>query len=229
MATTVETEALVTKESFERLPDAFRHYEVSHGELVEVEPVGNMESALATRIACRLVRHLGDLDTWEVMGSDARFRLARDPDLIRGCDVSYVPRGRVPGGRPGSGVGDYVPALAVEIVSPSNRAAEIVGKVSEWFTAGVDLLWVIYPVQRRAYVYDDAETCRILKPGDLLEAPALLPGFEIPVVALFADEGATHQYPSNRRRRLGQTVRKGLPFWSKGHASVLGEVGKPQS
>jgi Uma2 family endonuclease len=177
---------LITKEGFERIPDAFRRYEVDRGELVEVEPMGNAESLVAGRISFALFTHLGGITCHEVLGPEARFRLARDPDLIRGCDVSYVPKSRMPNGRPDSGVGDYIPALAVEIVSPNNSAALVMEKTEEWLDAGVEILWVVYPRQRCVYVYTSPTNCTILKTGDVLTGGGVLPGLEIPVDRLFS-------------------------------------------
>ncbi|MBI3467412.1 MAG: Uma2 family endonuclease [Planctomycetes bacterium] len=179
-------EKLISKDEFERLPDAFKRYEVEHGELVEVEPMGNLESSIAVFLGYLFFAHLNDPTSREVMGPEARFRLARDPDVIRGCDVSYVPRDRMPGGRPESGVGDYVPALAVEIISPSNTAASIAQRLDEWFAAGVQLLWIIYPQQKCVYVYPSPTDCTILRAGQTLDGGSALPGLRIPIDELLA-------------------------------------------
>src|SRR5437868_1301430 len=48
---------------------------------------------------------------------------------------------------------DVVPSLAVEINSPTNVADDIEAKLQEYFSAGVQLVWVIHPVRRRVYSY----------------------------------------------------------------------------
>lgn len=180
------TEPLITKEEFERLPGAFERYEVVDGHLVEVAPMGNVEAMLATRIMLAIGVHLNDPSPTELLPSEARYRLRRDPDLIRGCDVGYVPKDRMPGGRPTSPVGDYVPAQVVEVVSQSNSAAEIARKTNEWFEAGAKLLWVVYPELRQVNVYESARECRILHLGESLDGGSVLPEFRLKLETLFA-------------------------------------------
>ena len=78
------------------------------------------------------------------------------------------------------------PDLAVEIISPSETAAEIAHKVGQYLHAGVEVVWVIYPEDQTIHVFESSKNGRILEADDLLEAPGLLPGFSIPVSELFA-------------------------------------------
>jgi len=41
-----------------------------------------------------------------------------------------------------------VPELAIEVISKSNPAEEMLDKIQEYFDAGVQLVWVVYPKQR---------------------------------------------------------------------------------
>ena len=84
-----------------------------------------------------------------------------------------------------------VPDLAVEVVSPSNGAAEIAGKIRDYFQTGTSLVWVIYPETRQVYVYTSVSDVRILiEPADL-DGGDLLPGFHISLSRLFEDEQIT--------------------------------------
>ena len=49
---------------------------------------------------------------------------------------------------------DVAPDLAVEVVSPTDRAEELAEKIAEYFQAGVRLVWVVYPVFRLIHVYE---------------------------------------------------------------------------
>ena len=64
---------------------------------------------------------------------------------------------------------EVVPDLAVEVVSPTNTSYEVVGKVDEYFRAGVRLVWVILPGRNKVYVYTSPTDVRILQPGDDLD------------------------------------------------------------
>jgi Uma2 family endonuclease len=91
---------------------------------------------------------------------------------------------------PGGEAWEVVPDLAVEVVSPSNTAIEVVKKLGDYFRAGVRQVWVIYPVQQFIYVYTSLADIRVLQPGDDLDGGAVLPGFRLAVSTLFEDEAA---------------------------------------
>jgi Uma2 family endonuclease len=80
---------------------------------------------------------------------------------------------------------NVVPDLAVEVVSPTNLAEEIDAKLTDYFAAGVRLVWVIYPDSGRVYVYDSPDRCRVLERSDELDGGEVLPGFRLPIETLF--------------------------------------------
>ncbi|HUP00585.1 MAG TPA: Uma2 family endonuclease [Gemmatimonadota bacterium] len=76
------------------------------------------------------------------------------------------------------------PDLAVEIVSPSNTAADIQEKVLEYLAAGSRLVWVVHPRSRSVTVYRSREEIRVLVEGESLEGDDVLPGFRLGVSEL---------------------------------------------
>ncbi len=79
-----------------------------------------------------------------------------------------------------------MPNLAIEVVSPSNTAMEIEDKLQEYFAAGVQLVWVVYPRHRRIYVHESLTQLRILQEQDDLEGGTVLPGFRLNVGKFFS-------------------------------------------
>lgn len=57
----------------------------------------------------------------------------------------------------------------MEIVSPSNTAAEIQEKILEYLAAGTRLAWVVDPETESVTVYRSREDVRLLTIGDALE------------------------------------------------------------
>ena len=55
---------------------------------------------------------------------------------------------------------DVIPDLAVEVISESNGANEISIKLIDYFKAGVQQVWVVYPHSRQVYVYTCSPRCR---------------------------------------------------------------------
>jgi Uma2 family endonuclease len=80
---------------------------------------------------------------------------------------------------------DVVPNIMGEAVSPTNTAEEIEVKILEYFAAGVQLVWVIYPRQERIYVYESPTKVHVLQMGDELDGGAVLPGFRVKLDDLF--------------------------------------------
>lgn len=76
------------------------------------------------------------------------------------------------------------PNLADEVVSRADSGDYIVDKVAEYFRAGVERVWVIFPSQEQVYAYDSPIIARILKRTDELSGDPILPHFRLPLVEL---------------------------------------------
>ena len=135
----------------------------------------------------RLLGILGDFvqtrELGEVFG-ETGYVLARDPDTVRGPDLSFVSRERLSNfddARFFSGA----PDLAVEILSPSNRREEMHAKVADYLAAGACLVWVVDPKKRSVTVYRSLLAPRRLGLSDSLGGEDVLPGLEIPIDSIF--------------------------------------------
>jgi hypothetical protein len=83
---------------------------------------------------------------------------------------------------------DVVPNLAIEVVSPSNSAYEVLGKIEDYFRCGVERVWVIYPTVSKLYDYDSPVSVSILTRDQTLSGGAVLPGLHLPLAELFENE-----------------------------------------
>ena len=178
-------EKLMTLEEFDRIPDVGKKFELVYGELVEVDAVGNEQSRMGVFILHYLCEFLGPEGMTCLFDSSARFRFARDPDLVRGPDVSYVPPDRLPPLPWPDGSMDVAPALAVEIVSTSNTVTEMEQKINEYLTHGVELVWIVHPKTQRVYIHDASGAVAVRNRTDTLDGGTVLPGFNLPVERLF--------------------------------------------
>lgn len=80
------------------------------------------------------------------------------------------------------------PDLAVEILSPSSRAGEILEKVGEYLDGGARLVWVLDPGTRTATVYRSRKEIRMLTADDELDGEEVLPGFRARLVDVFPSD-----------------------------------------
>ena len=180
MATTTR---FLTAEEFFELPSS-RWCELIDGVPIETMPSGWEATGIAGTITIRLgifvePRRLGRVLT------EPGVILRRNPDAVRAPDVAFVQADRIPAGGLPKAFSEIVPDLIVEVVSPSNTAAEIQGKVREWIEAGARLVWVVYPVSRTVEVIRSLLDRETLSPGDTLDGGAVLPGFSCPVEEIF--------------------------------------------
>jgi Uma2 family endonuclease len=179
--TATEADVLVYPRGEKRL------YELLDGVLVE-KPMGYYESLVAAILIHVLGSFLEAHDLGFVLGADAALRLA--PGLVRLPDVSFIAWEHFPNRElPAEPVPDLVPDFVVEVVSSGNTAAEMERKLQEYFTAGVRLIWYVYPEQRTVHVYTSPHDVRILHEADCLDGGSILPGFQLPIQQWFARAG----------------------------------------
>ncbi len=73
----------------------------------------------------------------------------------------------------------------MEVVSPSESAADVQEKVSDYFRAGTALMWVVYPRSRQVVVHTADGVARTLSGDDMLLSDDVLPGFRCTVTQIF--------------------------------------------
>ncbi len=178
---------LVTAEQLWEMPNPLdKRRELVDGEVIHVSPTTMEHAVIVTRLA-RLVDEFVELhDLGIVATGDPGYVLRRDPDLVRAPDVSFVAWESVPeSGLPGRGFWEGWPTLAVEVVSPDDRATEIHAKVQQFLEAGTRLVWIVWPDQRSVTVYDATGGVRELGLETRLVGHDVMPGFDVRVGDLF--------------------------------------------
>ena len=174
---------LVTVEEFMRLPDDGQRHELDEGRLVCMPPSAFKSGAVAMAVAFLLMRFVREHDLGVVVGPDAGVLLRRGPDTVRAPDVSFVRRERVVD--TGTGYFPGAPDLAVEVLSPSDRYAAVVRKVSQYLAAGTRLVWVLDPYTRTAAVHRPAGEVIELGEDGVLDGEDVLPGFRLPLAEVW--------------------------------------------
>jgi len=178
---------LVTAEELQHMPNPLdRRRELVDGEVVEVSPVTQWHGVIVLRIAKLIDDHVQSHDLGITTAGDVGYVLRRDPDLVRAPDVSFVARDHVPESGPQRrGFSEGAPTLAVEVVSPDDRASEVHAKVQDFLRAGTRQVWVLWPDRRSVSVYLPNADTRELGPDAQLDGGELLPDFSVRVGDLF--------------------------------------------
>jgi Uma2 family endonuclease len=163
-------------------------YEVVNGEIREIPPMGVYE----TWIASVLVQSLVGERKWGRAVIETLFDFTKTIGAKRRPDLAFVSYNRWPRERrvPRTEAWDVVPNLAVEVVSPTNTADDVLRKLNDYFQAGVERVWVVYPSQRQIYVYASPTEPKVLTEDEQLTDETLLPGFRLSLRTLFDDTPA---------------------------------------
>ncbi|MCX7622391.1 MAG: Uma2 family endonuclease [Thermomicrobium sp.] len=186
-----QQERLLTAEQLLELPEKPGvRYERHEGKLVEMLGAGGIHAAIVVRLVLSLRQFVTSRRLGFVFGDGLGYILRRNPDTVRIPDVSMVRREQVPAAGIPEGFWPGPPDLAVEIVSPHDRAEEVHERVQDYVAAGTVQVWVLWPKSRSVTVYWGDGTARELGPEETLEGGDLLPGFAVRVGDLFVAEPA---------------------------------------
>jgi Uma2 family endonuclease len=169
----------MTASDFVSIPDDGYKHELEAGLLVAEPFPAPRHDRVRSRLEGALRRYVAEHELGEVFG-ETGYVLARDPDTVRGPDLSFIARERLVG-FDDTKFFEGAPDLAVEILSPSNRPGEIRAKVAEYLTAGARLVWLVDPEHGVVTIYREFLRPRAVGAGDVLDGEDVVPGFAIAV------------------------------------------------
>jgi len=103
-----------------------------------------------------------------------------------GADCVYVPAEQwAQVNWDGQGYFPAVPWLVIEVISPSDSAADIAEKVQDYLAGGARSVWCVYPQKRTIHVYSEDAPPRFLLKTATLTDDDILPGFAAPLAWIF--------------------------------------------
>ena len=73
----------------------------------------------------------------------------------------------------------------MEVWSPNDDGEDLEIKLAEYFRAGVELAWVVYPLARKIRAEQPDGTAHVYYDDDTITAAPVLPGFSAKVSDLF--------------------------------------------
>ena len=170
------TKTLMTMEQFLQLPDEESYrYELWQGELVDVGETIFDHNWTRDRLIFLIKTFLENakLGGEALAESGIQFdsnTLAR-PDVVYwdAQHLALIDRKRSPI--------QIVPQLLAEVVSPSNSLPRLFRNAAYFLRAGVQVVWVIDFDPFEVHVFEKGQAKQVLRPGDMLAAPSVLPGF----------------------------------------------------
>jgi Uma2 family endonuclease len=165
------------------LPDG--KAELVRGELRMNPPPGAPHGVAGVNLVLALGLYVRERGLGRVFGDNFGYELVQLPHTVRVPDASFVRADRLPPEGVGPGVLKLAPDLAIEVLSPSETASQLEEKLDDYAFAGTPLMWVVDPDRRTVLVIATDTPVRWLREGVVLDGASVIPGFEIPVSAIF--------------------------------------------
>ncbi len=175
---------LLTADDYLRLPDLGERRELRRGVVVVMNLPGFRHGEVCSNVHHFIDTFVRQQKIGRTLTNDSGIITERDPDTVRGADISYYSYQRVPKGHSPVGYAGAPPEIVFEVVSPTNTRLEINEKTSEYLRAGVKVVCIVDPQYLTINLrYPDRPDER-LTGADLLTL-ADLPGFSVAVEKLF--------------------------------------------
>jgi Uma2 family endonuclease len=162
-----------------------RRYELVRGQLIEM--VTSIRHGSVTGRIFRVVDVWNDDAEAGIVMTDAGFHLERNPDTVRGPDVSFVRKGRLTQQQTLRGFAEIAPDAAFEVRSVNDTWAELVRKAEEYMAKGCPFV-VLVEADKFAEVYRPGQPPARLGLDDVLDGGDELPGFSCRVRDLFPEQ-----------------------------------------
>lgn len=160
-------------------------FELVDGKLIEVTGAGGIHTMIMVTLF-RLLSEFSQRHQYGIVFPDGLgYILSPHPGRLRIPDVSFASRDRIPMDGIPEGFWPGPPDLAVEIVSPNDRAEDVHAKVGEYLESGARAVSVLWPRERSVTVSGTTGPVKELGPDDELDGGDVLPGFSVRVVEVF--------------------------------------------
>ncbi|MEX2212884.1 MAG: Uma2 family endonuclease [Phycisphaeraceae bacterium] len=158
--------------------------ELIDGEVIPLSPTGGLHGDCTGRLHYFLYRFVDERDLGRVLAAETGFRLdGTEGPTVRAPDIAFIAKARA--GAINRKFIPIPPDLAVETLSPDDRAIEVGRKVQWWLDRGTRLVWVLDPENRTITAHTPGEKPVTFDAADTLTAGEVLPGFQLPLRELF--------------------------------------------
>jgi Uma2 family endonuclease len=167
-----------TVDDLDQFPDDGKLRELVNGEIVEWDAPSWEHAALEAELTSIIRNFVRERRLGTVGCGEAMVRILGSAHDARGSDIEFCRRGRSTWAEARLPAALTPPDLVVEIISPSDRADQVMEKVHDWLRAGVQLLWYINPETGTTTVYQGDRITHVTADA-VLDGGDVLPGFQI--------------------------------------------------
>ena len=176
---------LVTAEELLEMDSRDIKGELIRGVFCERMSEGMEHGEITILLASGMINFVRPRRLGRVIGGDSGVFLEKGPDTVRDPDLAYISADKLPLDVRVKGYLEVIPDLVTEIISPSDRPAQIHDKTRMWLSYGVRIVWEVYPERREVWVHRLGHPYTVLGEDDTLDGDDVIPGFSIPVRDIF--------------------------------------------
>lgn len=182
----MSTTSFVTADQLLSLPMGMgKRYELVLGELRVMSPGGWRHGNVVSNLHVLLAEFIRKNDLGMMFGAETGFRLARNPDTVRAPDIAFISKQHLPTEMPREAFWPGAPDLAVEVLSPDDRRAEVDEKTEAWLDSGAAAVWIVDPKLKTVAVYRTSENPQTYPCGASFSGDPVVPGFSCRVDDVF--------------------------------------------
>lgn len=184
MATLTAKPRPITADEFFHMPSTDMRQELVRGVVCEMPPAGAEHGRIVAVLSALIYNVIKPAQLGTVFGEIGVW-VERGPDTVRAPDVAFYSAERMPLDDKTKGYPDYVPDIAVEVVSRNDRVTEVNDKARMWVDSGVRLVWIVWPDWGTVDVHRPGEAVVELSGDATLDGLDVLPGFSVPLTDIF--------------------------------------------
>jgi Uma2 family endonuclease len=183
---------LMTAEEFfewaNRPENEHRSLELERGEVIEVPQPGRRHGLVCGNAGGLLRDYTIRRKKGYVCTNDTGVIVERAPDTVRGVDVALYDDVAKYEDVP-TKLGETIPKLAVEVLSPSDRWSRTIRRITELLRRGVALVWLVDPEGRDVTVYRAGRDPSVFSENDEIAGEEVLPDIRFRVADFFKMPG----------------------------------------
>jgi len=148
-------------------------------------PAGAQHGLVCANITYELKRYLAEHPIGVCFGAGTGFLVHEMPPRIVSLDAAIVRKDRLPATGVGADVFVGAPDLAVLVVAPTDKFDDVEADIHELMDAGTKHVWILRPRVRMVTVHRPRNELAIVGESELLTAPDVLPGLQLPAHRAF--------------------------------------------
>lgn len=180
-----ETQPFITVEEFEQMEFEFP-VELVNGRIEQMPPPAPHHGRVCGNIFLLLELWSRSSNLGLSYCNDGSMVIDQVRSTVRGPDVSFISWERLPSRTLPDTALRVAPNLVVEVLSPSDRWDKLEAKLADYFSVGVQEVWVVSIDDRAVWVCQaENQNRRRLGDTDELTSPNVLPGFTARVADFF--------------------------------------------